>query len=153
MKTFLLLLMGTLLAAAAPETATTTASSAEDSAADLAKMQGNWVMNSMKSNGLKQPEEDVQATFRTVKDNTYVVSHFTREMVKGTFKLDATQTPKTIESVLASQRDGTPILGIYEFDDDKLRICNAPPGKPRPKEFDAKLGSQHTLVVWEREEM
>jgi uncharacterized protein (TIGR03067 family) len=73
-------------------------------------------------------------------------------MVKGTFKLDATQSPKTIDSVLAGQ-EGKPIPGIYEFDGDKLRICAAPPGKPRPKDFEARLGSQHTLVVWEREEM
>jgi uncharacterized protein (TIGR03067 family) len=160
MKTFLLLLLGTMLAATAPEAATTTAESAKDSAADgakrsaadLSKMQGNWMMSLMKFNGLKTPEEEVQALFRTVKDSTYNVSRYDREMVKGTFKLDASQSPKTIDSVLAGQ-DGKPIPGIYEFDGEKLRICAAPPGKPRPKDFEARLGSQHTLVVWEREEM
>jgi hypothetical protein len=30
------------------------------------------------------------------------------------------------------------------------RVCFAPPGKPRPREFATKPGSSHTLHVWKR---
>jgi hypothetical protein len=32
-----------------------------------------------------------------------------------------------------------------------LKSCNAPPGKDRPTTFEAKEGSEHTLIVWTRE--
>ncbi len=77
-------------------------------------------------------------------------------MGRGTFTIDATQSPKTIDSTFAESQGGASddskqIHGIYEFDGDKLRICNARPGQPRPKNFDAKMYTGHTLVVWERE--
>ena len=53
--------------------------------------------------------------------------------------------------IALSGTPGKPILGIYEFDGDKLRICNARPGQPSPKNFDAKQYTGHALIVWERE--
>jgi len=122
-----------------------------ETAADLARMQGDWMVATIKSNGLQQPQDEAESLFRTVKDNTYVISRYSREFARGVFKLDATQTPRTIDSTPANSPDGTALLGIYEFDGDKLRVCNAPPGKPRPKDFVARIGSQHTVTLWERE--
>ena len=39
------------------------------------------------------------------------------------------------------------VKGIYKFDDDKLTLCLAEPGKDRPKAFAGKAGSGHTLLV------
>jgi uncharacterized protein (TIGR03067 family) len=115
-------------------------------------MQGDWMVASMRSNGMDVPADDAQALFRTVKGNEYSVSRYTKLASKGTFKLDATQTPKTIDSTPAAPADPSkPIRGIYEFDGERLRICNAGPGQPRPKSFDAKMYTGHTLIVWERE--
>ena len=69
---------------------------------------------------------------------------------KGTFKIDPAAMPKAIDSSPAAD-PSKPILGIYEFDGDTLRVCNAPPGKPRPSDFEAKAGSGHTLTVWQPE--
>jgi uncharacterized protein (TIGR03067 family) len=130
------------------------AAGADDpSAADLARMQGDWMVASMKVNGFKQEQQEAEALFRTVKDATFSVSRYTRVLSRGTFKIDATQSPKTIDSTPVNAPNATPLLGIYEFDGDKLRICNAPPGKPRPKDFEARLGSQHSLIVWEPEKV
>lgn len=124
---------------------------APDTAADLERMQGDWMVSSMKSNGLKNPQEEAESLFRTVKDGTFAVSRYTRAISSGTFKLDATQSPRAIDSTITNRPEPATVLGIYEFDGDKLRICNAPPGKPRPKDFECRLGSQQTLIVWERE--
>jgi uncharacterized protein (TIGR03067 family) len=124
----------------------------DTSAADLARMQGDWMVASMKTGGMDVPADDAQALFRTVNGNEYSVARYTKIVVRGTFKLDATQSPKTIDSTPAPPGDPTkPIRGIYEFDGERLRICNAGPGQPRPKNFDAKMYTGHTLTVWERE--
>jgi len=120
-------------------------------AADLAKMQGDWRMASIKTNGIAEPEEVAQSMFRTVEKDRYAVFRYMRKLAGGKFKLDATVTPHTIDSTPDAAPDGPPLLGIYEFDGEILRICNSPPGKPRPKEFGAKLGSLHTQAEWERD--
>jgi len=123
----------------------------EATAADLRKMQGDWVVTTMKINGEVYPDDAAQVLFRTVKGSEYTVSRFSKVIGGGAFQLDATQTPRTIDSTPKNSADGKPLLGIYEFEGDKLKICNALPGKPRPKNFKAGLLSGHTLIVWEPE--
>ncbi|REK09037.1 MAG: TIGR03067 domain-containing protein [Planctomycetota bacterium] len=125
----------------------------DDAAAqdDLARMQGDWMVESMKLNGLKHDQTEAESLFRTVQGDKYTVSRYTRAISSGHFTLDPTQSPKTIDSTPDNSPDGVALLGIYEFDGTKLRICNAPAGKPRPKDFKCRLGSQHTLIVWEPE--
>jgi uncharacterized protein (TIGR03067 family) len=121
-------------------------------AADLKKMQGDWVVVSMEVDGMKIPDDDAQALFRTVKGDQYTVSRYRRVAGKGTIKLDATKKPRAIDALPAARAGkATPLLGIYEFDRDKLKLCFAPPGAARPAEFSAKEGSGHTLTVWQRE--
>jgi uncharacterized protein (TIGR03067 family) len=115
---------------------------------DLKKLQGDWAAVSMVVDGDKIPDDEAQALFRTIKDETYTVSRFNKVLGKGTFKLDATKKPKTIDITPAN---GKPILGIYELDDQTFKFCYARPGKERPADFSAKKGSEHTLTVWERE--
>jgi uncharacterized protein (TIGR03067 family) len=119
---------------------------------DLAKMQGDWALVFMTKDGMKVPDDDAQALFRTVKGNEYTVFRYDRVAGKGTFTLDATKKPKTIDFLPANSKDKTKaLLGIYEFDGDKLKYCYAPIGKPRPTEFTSQEGVLQTLAVWERE--
>jgi len=71
----------------------------------------------------------------------------------GTFTIDATKNPKTVDSLQSEGPDaGKTALGIYEIiDDNTKRACWAPPGKERPTEFTSKPGSGHLLQVWKRE--
>lgn len=119
---------------------------------DLSRLQGDWAAVSMVYDGHKLPDDDVQSLFRTVKGDHYTVSLFKKALSKGTFKIDATKQPKTINFLSASAAaKSQPIHGIYELDGDTWKVCYASPGKERPKEFTAKEGSGHTLAVWERE--
>lgn len=119
---------------------------------DLDKMQGDWALASMTRDGMKVPDLDVQALFRSVKGNEYTIFRFERVVGKGTFKVDTTKKPKTIDLFQANApADAKPVLGIYEFDGDELRVCYAPPGKDRPKAFESKPGQAQTLAVWEPE--
>ena len=119
---------------------------------DLEKMQGDWALASMTRDGMKVPDEDAQALFRTVKDNQYTVSRYEKVIGKGTFSIDATKKPRTIDFLPETEKDKSrAIRGIYKFDGKKLAVCYAPPGKDRPTEFTSKEGQMHTLVVWEPE--
>jgi hypothetical protein len=45
---------------------------------------------------------------------------------------------------------GERVLGIYKLEDDRLTICMAAPGKPRPTAFKAEKGSGYTLRTFTR---
>ena len=51
---------------------------------------------------------------------------------EGTFKLDPTKKPRTIDLTL----DDKTSQGIYELNGDSLKIVLAEPGQPRPKDFN-----------------
>ena len=124
----------------------------EEAAKDLKKMQGDWVVVSMEVDGMRIPDDDAQALFRTVKGDKYTVSRYRKTAGKGTIKLDATKKPRAFDAIPdgAAGKAG-PVLGIYEFDGEKLKLCYAPPGMPRPTEFRSKEGSGHTLTIWQPE--
>jgi uncharacterized protein (TIGR03067 family) len=125
----------------------------EDAAAkDLKRMEGDWAAVSMESDGIKIPDEDAMAFFRSVKGDRYTMSRYRKAVGKGTIKLDATKKPRAIDALPAGAvGEGKSVLGIYEFDGKKLKLCFARPGKDRPTEFKSKEGSGYTLTVWQRE--
>ena len=119
---------------------------------DLEKLQGDWAALSMVVDGVRASDDEAQSLFRTVKGNQYTVYLFNKAIGKGTFQLDATKKPRTIDARPAGAPAGSkPLLGIYEFAGGRWKVCFAPPGKERPADFAAKAGSGHTLTVWERE--
>jgi uncharacterized protein (TIGR03067 family) len=128
----------------------------EASKKDLARLQGDWAAVSHVRDGQKLPDDDAQSLFRTVKGNEYTVSRFKQVVGRGTFKVDATKTPKTVDfqPVAAAGQSAAPLkpmLGIYEFDGENWKVCIAPPGRDRPTTFESKPGSGLTATVWERE--
>src|SRR5262249_51646493 len=119
---------------------------------DLDKLQGDWAAVSMVQDGAKAADDEAQSLFRTIKDNKYTVYLFNKPIGKGTFHIDATKKPKTIDAFPANALDKSkPMRGIYQLEGDRLKLCFAAAGKERPKEFESKEGSGHTLTVWERE--
>jgi uncharacterized protein (TIGR03067 family) len=119
---------------------------------DMEKLQGDWAAVSMVRDGMNIPRDDAQSFFRTVKGDKSTVFRYDDVVNKGTFTIDATKKPKTMDFFPEGTNDKTKAsLGIYEFDGEKLKICFAQPGKERPTEFTSKEGSGHALTVWERE--
>lgn len=117
---------------------------------DLAMMQGDWNMVSMVRDGKPIPDADVRATSRTVQGNQYRVLRSGNVIGKGTFKIDATKKPKTIDFSPESADNDQVMLGIYEFDGDNFKLCYAPGGKDRPTAFSSKDGEGQTLSVYRR---
>ena len=125
-------------------------SDADANAKDLEKMQGDWAVVSVVRDGVKEEDDNAQSLFRTVKGNQYTVFLFDKPVGSGTFKIDATKKPKTIDSFPANLA-GKAMLGIYQIDGNTITTCYAAAGKDRPTEFSSKKGSEQTLMVWERE--
>src|SRR5262245_33734084 len=85
--------------------------------ADMEKMQGDWIAIQMTRDGEEVPEDDAQGLFRTVKGEEYSVFRFDRLAGKGTFKIDATKNPKTIDALPSNAKDKSkPMQGIYELE-------------------------------------
>ena len=123
----------------------------DESKKDQEAIQGDWAQQSMVVDGAKVPDDEAQALFRSMKDNKYTIYQFKKVIGKGTFKLDASRKPKTIDATTTAGGRSLTLLGVYELDGDSLKLCFAPPGKPRPSDFTSKKGSEHRLSVWERE--
>ena len=116
--------------------------------AEIKKFDGTWQLTSAIADGKKTPDEIVKKIRVVIKDGKHTV-YFEKDVVakEVPFKIDATQTPKTVEDSLP---DGTTIKGIYKIDGDTLTSCVAQIGKDRPTKFESTEGSGHTLRVFTR---
>lgn len=148
MKRFLVLVPAVLLVVLV-------ARAQEDAAKkELQKLNGAWVMVSGERDGVKLADEHVKKS--TIawkgKDVVVVTPHQSKEPITAAVALDPTKKPAEMEWTRTNGPDaGKKMLAIYEFiGDDQYRICFAPGGKERPKDFSTKAGSGHMLHVWKR---
>jgi uncharacterized protein (TIGR03067 family) len=129
---------------------------AEDDGAkkELKKFEGTWVMVSGEKEGKKVAPEHVKKSKITWKGpEVHVLTpHQSRAPIKGTCTVDPSKRPRHMDWVRSEgPHKGETMPAIYEFiSEDSYRVCFAPPGKPRPREFATKPGSGHTLHVWKR---
>jgi uncharacterized protein (TIGR03067 family) len=114
-------------------------------------LEGRWSVKSVVRNRNDLPAErlkDLQAVFQ---DRRFMFQQGEKQLSKGTFRLDPSKTPRTID-LLTIDADGTEktTLAIYELTEDALRICGAQPGEERPGEFAAMDSTGHTLTTFQR---
>ncbi len=121
---------------------------------DREKLQGAWTTVSAEMNGDKLPEDIVKALEFIVKGDGFEVKGpdvVLEQYAKGKFKVDATTKPRTIDiTVGAGAMKGDVVEGIYEFDDDTLKVCATLVGKNRPSDFTTKAGSNMVSLVLKR---
>src|SRR5262249_34011226 len=120
---------------------------------ELKKLDGTWKVTGGKENGKALQEDFVKALELIIKDGTYSFRANDVELEQGKLKPDLSKKPKQldIEITAGNDKDKTQV-GIYELDGDTFKLCVARPGeKERPKEFDAKEDSNHTLFELKRE--
>jgi uncharacterized protein (TIGR03067 family) len=128
------------------------ADSPKDSAVDaqeLKKFAGAWAVIEHEHGGKKTPRKEIlslavemKGEKMTTRDGTDVKEE------SAVVLLDPKAKPAAIDVKITSGDDkGKVVKAIYWFDGDKVILCLAEPGKDRPKEFAAKEGTGHTLMV------
>jgi uncharacterized protein (TIGR03067 family) len=125
---------------------------AQETKSDLDKLQGHWRMVESTRDGKKTPGE--VKIERTIESNNYTVtvkSDEGEQVLSGTLKIDPAKNPKTIDATRTEGPDaGQAMLGIYEIEGNRQKVCFAPPGKTRPTEFASKPGTGHVLTIWQK---
>jgi uncharacterized protein (TIGR03067 family) len=123
---------------------------AEAVRAEQKRFEGTWKFVSMEVDGRSIPEANFKDSRLILEGNRFTARE--KEEAKGTYDVDPTVIPKTIDITLnlGPDRRAT-ILGIYELEGDTYKICSARPGRPRPKEFSSKSGSGQGVQVMARE--
>jgi uncharacterized protein (TIGR03067 family) len=115
---------------------------------DFENLQGTWtVIDYETQNGKMDAQSLKNHSKLVIKGNAYGWG----SPGSGTFKIDPTKTPKTVDYHQGPGNNPNQIwLGIYEIHGDTFRDCIAPPGQPRPKDFSTPPGSGHIMQVHKR---
>ncbi len=124
--------------------------------ADLKALQGEWEIVRLEKG---ENFEDLSLFWRTspgtrigIRDDVLVISPLSMSRNFFNFVIDPAQTPKTID---VGQRPHLNILGIYELEENELRIClaktlSALGGQQRPTRFSVTSGAADANVVLRR---
>jgi len=130
-------------------------SGADDAKKDSEKIQGLWaaVTYVQDGDGGEEPGPPAESPIKwSFKDKKITLLTDVEEgHPTGSFKLDPSKTPKTIDLTFppapGDKKDQT-ILGIYKFDGDTFTICYQPDQGKRPTEFKSKAGSKTILAAF-----
>ena len=119
---------------------------------ELDRHQGVWRASTSVYDGQEAPAEIVRSITRTVEKDHVVWKRDGNSFAGTRIELDPSRDPKTIDVIPDGGKDrGERVLGIYKLEGDRLTICMAAPGQPRPREFKAEKGSGWTLRTFTRE--
>jgi uncharacterized protein (TIGR03067 family) len=115
----------------------------EPKKSDLDRLQGNWIITAVEISGEKVPPANLGMVKTRFKDKSYTQTVAGAEVETGTYALDPSKDPKTIDMKILTGNDaGKDQPGIYKFDGELLVLCMAQPGeKTRPGSFETKGNS------------
>lgn len=110
--------------------------------------QGTWTVEAFESAGVATPAE-IRSTIERVVEGDHVTWRRQGKAFAGTtMVLDPAAEPMAIDLVPdGGPSRGEKVLGIYRREGDRLTVCMAAPGDPRPTAFDAPKGSGRTFYV------
>jgi penicillin amidase len=118
---------------------------------DAEKLQGAWNVATLEVDGTAMAAAVVQGSKIVIQGERFTTVSM-GATYKGTFKIDATKSPKTLDlRFTEGPEKGNTALGIYELDGDAWKLCLSVTAKTRPKEFTTKAGSGYALETLVRE--
>jgi uncharacterized protein (TIGR03067 family) len=118
---------------------------------DKEMLQGEWVMESLEVEGQAVPEEKLMGATLLIHGDKYLIVTKNNKR-EASFSLDPTQKIKTIDMVLAEDKNGPKIgKGIYKLEGDVFTMCRALGAETdRPKDFSTMVDSGTFKVTWRR---
>ena len=127
-------------------------SSADGIDQELKQFQGTWKQIAYERDGVAEPlDEQGWDPCTTFTSEEFVVTLADGSIpIKGTYRIDPTRNPKTVDWTDTIGEDaGKTLLAIYALQEDRLIFCAAYPGLERPTEFRTRPGQ--VLRVFQRE--
>ncbi len=126
-----------------------------DDKADLEKeakkFQGTWTFESSQAGGQQVPADQLKKLIVIFEGDKHTVKNGDEVLQVGIQKLDPSKSPKTIDVTMTEgPSKGKVMLGIYEINEDTLKVCFDPNGKKRPTEFKSEPGSENFVNVHKR---
>jgi uncharacterized protein (TIGR03067 family) len=113
-------------------------------------IEGTWKLMSGEQNGQDEPAEDLETARLEIVGNQHSVT-VGEAVMKGTHKLDPSQTPMTIDSTdTAGPFENMSLKGICKVEGDVFTVCFAAPANTRPTEFTTKNSKATIMHVWKR---
>lgn len=113
---------------------------------------GKWAVESVTRDG--KVADALKGAVREHADGKYTLTPATGSKAQpttGTYKLDASKSPMTIDMMpKGGTYDGKTLLGIAKLDGETLTIAFAEPGKDRPTKFESAEGSGIVLAVYKK---
>ena len=125
---------------------------AEDKAKGQEALHGTWKIQEWAQDGKEVPVNQIKDVTFVFKDDTYTISMAGKELESGSFKVDTSKKPHTIDLEIKSGQDkGKKQPGVYSIDGDTLKTCFARPGaSERPQEVAAKAKTIYTVLKREK---
>src|SRR5262249_26884974 len=119
---------------------------------ELKRFQGTWKQIGYERDGVKEPlDEQGWDPITTFTGEEFVVTLADGSIpIKGTYRIDPTRNPKTVDWMDTIGEDaGKTLRAIYALQENRLIFCAAYPGLDRPTEFRTRPGQ--VLRVFQRE--
>jgi len=125
----------------------------EDAASrDRAAYVGTWKAVTIESDGVAQPAHERNIVVVNREDGSWTMTIDGREASSGTSSMEPLATPPEIDiEITAGDGAGTKLLGIYELQPTRRRLCFRSGAEWRPREFTTTQGSKAVLVTFERQ--
>jgi uncharacterized protein (TIGR03067 family) len=118
---------------------------------DEEMLQGEWIFSSIEVQGKTLPAPVGKGgSIIFAKDGKLVMKDPGKPDRNGTYKIDADKSPKQID--LNVSKDAEAIQGIYELDDEKLKMAFSSDGPKGSRPSDFK-GEKVMIVLWKRQKM
>jgi uncharacterized protein (TIGR03067 family) len=110
-------------------------------------LNGTWQVVSQSTNGKEDVIPKEGGDMVTLNDGKYTIKEGDKDVCKGTFKLDSTKTPMSIDKTMTEGDDkGKTTLGIYQLTGDEVKVSWSRAGETdRPTGFEAKSYRVTTL--------
>ena len=123
----------------------------EASRKELQKFQGTWIVESQELDGKPAKTEEIKARTFFCGADVFLIRKGSELLQLGVQKVDPTKSPKTINATISKGLyQGETMLGIYELDGDRLKVCFDIEGQNRPREFKTSAKEGRFLAVYKR---
>ncbi len=117
----------------------------------LLRLQGRWVMVGGARDGRPFPDSLVQRSERVTEGDETLVRIDGQLLQCATFVMHPELEPIGIDlTITAGPGKGQTQLGICDLEGDRLRLCVALTGAPRPRGFGSTPGDGCTFSEWRR---